>query len=160
MGNKFFCTIVLIILSHNIFASIYYIDASTGNDANTGLTQKNAWKTLDKANNFTFMAGDRILLKGGITFVGSLKLKSLQGKRVFPVIISSYGSGRAIISSGDSAAINSISCEYLMVKNLICNGSGRLNGNKANGVDFRQSPNIVIDSVDVSGYLYSGVQIT
>ncbi len=160
MCTKLFCTIVLIILVHNIFASIYYIDASTGNDANTGLTQKNAWKTFDKANNFPFMAGDRILLKGGITFVGSLKLKSLRGKRVFPVIISSYGSGRAIISSGDSAAINSISCEYLMVKNLICKGSGRLIGNKANGVDFRQSPNVVIDSVDVSGYLYSGVRIT
>src|SRR5215831_11731674 len=41
-----------------------YVDPS-GSDANDGLTQATAWKTVAKVNGSTFAAGDQILFKRG-----------------------------------------------------------------------------------------------
>lgn len=47
----------------------------------------------------------------------------------------------------------------MRVKNLICKGSGRKNGNTSNGVEFNNCVNIVADSIETQGYLKSGLQI-
>lgn len=149
--------ITLLFLTCETFASIYYIDASVGSDYNDGLSPQNAWQTLEQASKGFYQAGDKILLKGGQTFQGSLKLKSVSGQPGLPIVISSFGGGRAIISSGNSLAVWANNCDFMVVKNLTCKGSGRLEGNKTSGVDFLQCKNITIDSIDVSGYLFSGV---
>jgi hypothetical protein len=43
----------------------YYVDASTGNDTNDGLSAGSAWQTLSFVNAQAFLPGDRILLKCG-----------------------------------------------------------------------------------------------
>jgi hypothetical protein len=157
---KFQITIFLItsvLLSFKSLGADYYIDVLNGNDYNDGLSPQKAWQTLAKSNRGDYHAGDKILLKGGQTFNGCLALKSTKGSPGFQIILSSYGGGRAIISSGDSMALFLKNCDFAEIKNLICRGSGRLNGNKASGIDFRGCSNIAIDSIEVSGYHYSGI---
>ncbi len=43
----------------------YYVDATAGNDSNSGLTTALPWKTLSKVNAASFTPGDRIHLKRG-----------------------------------------------------------------------------------------------
>lgn len=158
--SKFILILInLLLLSGNSFGAIYYIDAIAGRDNHNGLSQQSAWQTLEKASKGLYQAGDKILLKEGQTFQGSLKMKSLSGQPGSPIVISSFGGGRAIISSGDSVAVLVGNCDFMVVKNLICKGSGRLKGNKTSGVNFRECKNITIDSTDVSGYLFSGINM-
>jgi hypothetical protein len=137
----------------------YYIDPTNGSDANSGKRINSSWKTLGKAASHKYLAGDQLLLKGGQEFQGSLVFDSIAGSPEKPYVISSYGQGRAIILSGDSAAITFRNSSFVEFKNLTCKGSGRLNGNKTNGFDFISTTNLTIDSVEASGYLFSGIRI-
>ncbi len=74
----------------------YYV-SSTGNDSNNGLSDANAWKTINKVNTITFNPWDKILFKGGNTFIGTIIVKS-SGTASNPITYGSYGTGKAIIS--------------------------------------------------------------
>lgn len=50
---------------------IYYVDATSGNDTNDGLSPGSAWKTVGKVNR-SFSPGDSILFKRGEIFRGQL----------------------------------------------------------------------------------------
>jgi hypothetical protein len=50
--------------------AMYYVDATDGNDANSGLSPRLAWKSLTKVNETTFLAGDKILFKRGTQYTG------------------------------------------------------------------------------------------
>jgi myo-inositol-hexaphosphate 3-phosphohydrolase len=78
----------------------YYLDAVTGSDSNTGTGTTVAWKTLDRATRATFGPGDRLLLRHGQTFVGSLTI-SESGASGSPIIIGTYGVGaRPVVTAG------------------------------------------------------------
>jgi hypothetical protein len=137
----------------------YYLDSIEGNDSNDGSSPGKAWQTLEKAGQGIYLPGDHILLRGGQTFNGSLILECVSGSEGLPVVISSFGTGRATISSGDSAAVSVSRSSFTDVKNLICRGSGRLDGNRASGVDMTHNSNLNIDNIDVAGYLHSGITV-
>ena len=139
--------------------TIYYVDPVNGRDLNTGTSPEKPWETLEKVCQIKLKAGDHILLKAGKAFNGSLKLNSQHGIEKSPIVISSYGKGRAVIESTYSMAIRVENCSYIHCKNLILNGSGRLAGSKTDGLLFRAVHHGMIDSVEVSGYLYSGIHI-
>ncbi|GAB3290287.1 hypothetical protein [Hymenobacter tenuis] len=108
-----------------------------------------------------FQPGDRILFQGGETFTGSLWLQS-GGSETAPIIIGSYGTGSATISSGNSHGFYAPEVGGIELRRLKFVGSGRLtNGNS--GVIFttdiadKRLRHIVLDSLDVSGYLRSGI---
>lgn len=69
---------------------IYYIDSQGGNDANTGHSAYNAWKSLSKINSITFQSGDQILLKSGSIWTGQYTLKG-SGTSASPIIMDIYG---------------------------------------------------------------------
>lgn len=140
--------------------STYYIDSDAGNDLNPGTSPDKAWKTLVKINRTLFHAGDSVLLRAGRTFKGSIRIDSLFGTAQSPVVFSTYGKGKAFINSGDSVALRASGCHFLLVKNIVAKGSGRLNGNNSNGIEFFHVQHGSIDSVEVSGYLWSGIQVT
>ncbi len=73
----------------------YYVDATGGNDANTGLSPDVAWKTLDKVNRSTFGPGDSILFKRGEVFRGQFYLSNAKnnGAAGAPITFDAYGSG-------------------------------------------------------------------
>ncbi len=120
---------------------------------------KNAFKTLAKASSLKLKRGDKILLKAGQIFQGTLQLREAIGTIDFPITISVFGKGKATIQSGDSVALLSVNAAYLIVQNLICKGNGRLAGNNSNGLEFIQTINLTIDRVETTGYLFSGIQI-
>ncbi|MEG0305931.1 MAG: hypothetical protein RR635_09610, partial [Oscillospiraceae bacterium] len=53
----------------------YYVDANSGNDANTGASAKEAWKTLSKLNQTVFNPGDSIYLHADSVWNEQLVLK-------------------------------------------------------------------------------------
>ena len=53
-------------------ATVYYVDAENGSDANDGLSPENAWKSTKKVNTFQFSPGSAVLFKRGQSFRGAL----------------------------------------------------------------------------------------
>lgn len=81
-----------------------YFVSQTGDDSASGLSQAEAWRTLEKVNGHVFMPGDSILFEKGCVWKGQLKLKG-SGSEGRPIVLSSYGKtsdGRPVINIGDA----------------------------------------------------------
>ena len=78
----------------------YYVSAS-GNDDASGLSIRDAWRSIDRVNAFVFQPGDKVLFEGGSTFCGQLKLRG-SGSEDAPCILSAFGEGRPVIDLGDA----------------------------------------------------------
>ena len=72
--------------------TVYYVDATDGNDNNNGKAPETAWKSLDKVNSIEFQPGDKILFEKGETWTGALKPQG-SGVKGAPIVIASYGEG-------------------------------------------------------------------
>jgi len=80
----------------------YYVDATNGDDSNSGTSEDQAWKTLSKIENETFVSGDVIGFKRGEIWNEELNLSSLEG-----VTFTAYGSGNLpIISTLDYPSLS------------------------------------------------------
>lgn len=111
----------------------YYVSA-TGDDKNSGLTPNNAWRSIEKVNSITVKPGDAVLFEGGKTFNGSLKFDSNDANGGSnAVTISSYGTGRATISSGTQHGIDVYNTAGFKISNLIISGTP---GDKNSGIQF------------------------
>ncbi|GBG09202.1 hypothetical protein PAT3040_03842 [Paenibacillus agaridevorans] len=99
----------------------YYVDAVNGDDANSGMSEDSAWKTLDKVNTYTYRPGSNILLKSGGYWIGQLKPKG-SGAAGSPIVIDSYGSGNKPIIDGNGIAnagvVHLVNQEYWEINNL------------------------------------------
>ncbi len=146
-------------LSATALARDYYLSPA-GDDSGPG-TEGQPWKALDRINQLDLEPGDHILLRGGERFAGTLSLNSADsGAAGRPVLITSYGSGRATIDAGNSTGIRFESSSHVVVRNVNCVGSGRKAGNTESGLFLSDADNIEIDRVDVSGFRNSGVQMS
>ena len=82
--------LIFLLLSVTCYSKTYYV-SNTGNDSNSGTSSKQAWKTLDKINNYQFTPGDSILLRRGDKWFGSLNPQSgVEGKYIY---YGAYGEG-------------------------------------------------------------------
>lgn len=79
--------------------TIYYVDATTGNNSDTGQTEELAWETIAKVNGEDFSHGDSILFKRGETWREQLIVPS-SGTDGSPITFGAYGSGEKPIISG------------------------------------------------------------
>ena len=149
--------IFLLLIGCSTPTSIYYVDGQLGNDTNPGTLDK-PFKTIKWINSFQLHPGNSVLFAGGQTFAGTLQFKGFTGTKEQPITIGSYGNGRAIINGENGSSIQASICSWLQVKNLIVTGNGRLKGNTGSGVEFRRTHNCTIDSVEASGFLWSGVK--
>src|SRR5438477_10427752 len=88
-------------LETRLFLSTTYYVSPAGADQNAGTSPAAAWRTVTPIDNRTFKPGDKILFQGGATFSGSVILDPNDaGSSSNPVVISSYGSGRAKLAAG------------------------------------------------------------
>ena len=150
------------VASTRAMATTYYVSPQ-GSDANNGQSPQKAWATLAKANATTFQPGDRLLFEGGKSFAGTLTLDQKDsGTLLKPLLISSYGRGRATVRSGKESALLATNCAGVILKNLNFVGVGDDDGN--DGVVFAvdlasgaKLPLLLIDSVDVSGFTGNGL---
>jgi len=103
----------------------FHLDARLGDNARDGRSPRSAWRTLDKANGFTFKPGDRLLLKRGSRFRGGLALK-LKGAAEKPILIEPYGEGNApfIDAKGHAAGVHLMGSHHVVVRGLEITADG------------------------------------
>lgn len=136
----------------------YYINTS-GKDENSG-NKNNPLKTIAMVNSIKLHAGDSVLFEGGQTFTGTLQINSYEtGLAKKPILIFSNGNGMATIDSGNESAIVIDGAKYIQVRNLRIKGAGRKNGNFSNGVFINKCKNIIIDSLDITGFQKAGLLV-
>jgi len=102
----------------------YYVDSVSGDDSNSGESEEQAWKTLEKVNSFVFSPGDKILFKSGCVFIGQLMPQGSGNAEDGSIIISSYGSGAQPVidangtTENDGAVIRLYNQEYIEISDL------------------------------------------
>lgn len=139
------------------YANNYFVDASNGNDNNTGMVPDAAWKTLGKVNKAPFNPGDSILFKRGEIWNGQLKIQS-EGNEGLYLTIGDYGSGDKpeIINSGSNHGIDLAGKSFIIIKNIkitSATGSGILiTESKTNGI-------IKVESCDIYNCQNDGIAI-
>jgi len=148
--------ILCLLLSIDVYARHYYI-STAGDDSNPG-TEAQPWRSIAKANDTDFQPGDKVLFEGGKTFAGTISLdKNDSGSRDKKIVITSYGTGRAIIDGKNDAGLIAEGCNYLILRDLNFKGSGRKDGNTGSGVHLIDSSGTEVDNVDVSGFRSNGI---
>lgn len=101
----------------------FYVNSLSGNDANDGHSPKTAWKTLERASQVEYVAGDKLLLCSGCTFNGKLELNA-KGTKEKPVVVTYYNAENGesnlpvIDAKGYVAAIRIKNGKYIKVSNL------------------------------------------
>nr|WP_223206250.1 right-handed parallel beta-helix repeat-containing protein [Streptomyces xanthii] len=136
----------------------YYLSPDGDDDA-AGTSPDTAWRTPARADHVGLVPGDRLLLKGGAHFHGALTVGPREaGDPGRPVVIGSYGTGRATLSSSDAPAVSVRNTGGLEIRGLILRGSGSArkhdpgillysdlrNGDRPSGIRIRD--------VDVAGF--------
>ncbi len=134
-----------------------------GDDAARGDSPGAAWRTLDRASAATLVPGDRLLLEGGAHFPGRLLLDSSDaGDPARPVLVGSYGVGRAVIEAPGDGAVVVLDTAGVEVRDLVVVGSGRPG---SAGVRFysdlaadRRLAHGVVERVEASGFV-NGIEV-
>lgn len=140
-----------------------------GDDSNTGLSEKQPWRSIEQVNATQLLQGDSVRFKANQTFVGNLRLaKVKQGQTdEAPVVtIGSYGEGRATIDAGPGAGFIAKNRGGVHLVNLNFVGAGA-SKNIGSGILFINTlprdtklSDIRIHRVDVSGFKHAGVNFT
>lgn len=91
--------LILILSAGKSESKIYYLSES-GNDSNSGLSSRLAWKTIAKLNTMMekFLPGDEILFERGSYFTGQIKITVSGDNNALK--FGAYGDGRNPVISG------------------------------------------------------------
>lgn len=110
-------------------ATDYYLGHSAASQSGTAVTD------ISRLNELSLKPGDRILFEGGDTFSGTIFLgEDDAGTSTNPILITSYGPGRATIQGGTDSAVKIYNTAGVILRNLNLVGSGSAT-NAANGID-------------------------
>jgi len=99
--------ILFILLILQACTNTYYVDGELGNNANSGTSPEKPWKTLEPVNALKLLPGDKILLKAGCEYAGTLAPHG-SGTERSPIIIDSYGEGTKPVIAGNGKTENVI----------------------------------------------------
>lgn len=150
---------------HGAAVGSTYFVSRTGNDGNAGTSRAAPWKTTTRVNHLHVRPGDRILFQGGATFRGILSFgASDAGSSTHPVVVSSYGRGRATLHAGPDTGLSIHNTAGIEISNLNVLGSGRTTNTKSGITLSTDLPrarlrHIRIDRVNVSGFGAAGIDI-
>ena len=93
-------TVLAVMMFHANSQSKTYFVSPTGNDQSSGLSMKDAWKTIERVNQMVFQPGDKLLFKAGGIWHGQLRLQG-SGAPGKPITMSGYGGKeRPVINLG------------------------------------------------------------
>jgi len=113
----------IVAVCQRALGTTYYVSPS-GDDGHSGTSTQAAWRTLDKVNSTGLSPGDKVLLEAGREFSGNLLLTAEDaGTPMQPVVVGSYGSGRARIKAGDGSGVTVLNAGGVLVENLIVLGN-------------------------------------
>jgi hypothetical protein len=159
--SKISIILIFILNVYPVLGTTFYVN-STGNDNNAGTSQKEAWATIGKVNDSSFAPGDIVQYEGNKTFKGPLRLGgNSKGTAAGRLIITSYGTGRAIIDGGSLHAIECNGTDYLTIQNINVTGLGIKTGQQFGGIGVKidNANFVIIDNVEASGFRWAGVEI-
>lgn len=88
--------------SYITLGTTYYV-SSSGSDLNSGRSEQEAWKTLEKVNSMIFSPGDSILFHSGDIWIGQLSPKG-SGDVDNCIYLGSYGEGRKPYIAGNGVS--------------------------------------------------------
>lgn len=138
----------------------YYLNSETGDDSNTGKSPQSAWRSIDRLNRGVLVAGDHVFFQGGQVFTGTITLDKYDGgKEGNPIIIASYGNGRAVVNAGNERALSALETRHATVRNIEFKGQGRKSGNTNPGLYLYECDELHIDSVEVHGFQKAGIDV-
>lgn len=166
MSSSFFIIPYLIVRLYSFSGSstTYYVSPA-GNDEASGTSITTAWKSLDRINKQRLEKGDKVLLKAGSVFQGTILLDEKDGgDPSLPVLISSYGAGKAFIEAGEKGGIIVYNTGGVQIKSLVITGDG-VDKNNASGIEcISEKPSsklsgITIEQCDISGFHDYGILI-
>jgi len=80
----------------------YYADAINGEDSRSGTSPAEAWRSLEKINATVFQPGDRLWLRSGSVWTGTLRPQG-SGAEGRPIVLDRYGAGSAPVIHGGGA---------------------------------------------------------
>ena len=110
----------LYMLSH-LYGATYHIDSIKGDDENNGLSPNSAISTLKKASQLNYKAGDRLLLKRGLVYKGTLYLKGIKLNENNVLTIDAYGDHKNLPVINSAGYIGGITLEessQIKIKNI------------------------------------------
>lgn len=134
----------------------FYVSPN-GDDSADGRSERRPWRTVARANEEDLRPGDRLLLAGGATHHGALRLDPADGGQPErPVIIGSYGTGRARISPDGRDGVAVVNTGGVEVRDLVILGDPVAFHTKSGVSLFADAP----DGVRFSGVTVSNVDVS
>ena len=116
----------------------YYVDGTTGNDQNDGLSLARAWKTIQQSFNAA-QPGSTVVIRGG-TYYEELVV-NVSGKPDHPITFTNYAQEKVMIDGSKIRGNTILSITdrgFLVFKNLVIQNITR---NNARGILVLASPN-------------------
>ena len=126
--KKYYFLILILAGSLNAWgqSKLYFVSPS-GNDNNSGLSIKQAWKTIDKINQILFQPGDKLLLESNGVWYGQMRPQG-SGETGKPICIASYGDGeKPLINIGEAegAAIRLVNQSWWEIRNIAVSSAAK-----------------------------------
>lgn len=102
--------------------AVFYIDPSTGNNANSGLSPTQAWAGFVNITAARMIPGNQFLLRGGQVFTEVIAITTKGGGPRRQLLFGSFGTGRAILNGTGAAvggtAITLTGASYIVFQDL------------------------------------------
>ncbi len=159
--KKTLAPLLILLFAPLCFAADYYVDSINGDDNQSGLSPKTAWKSLHKASNTPLQPGDSLNIKRGTSYHGALTVVGI-GSMEAPIIVQAYGEGEKplIDSRGYYAGVHVKNSRFVTVQdlNITADGGDAIDG-KPNDTRFgvfvdvegnQLFSDIAIQNIDVS----------
>ncbi len=147
-----------------LLSTTYYVSPA-GKDTNPGTPAK-PLATLAAVDKLTLHAGDQVLLAAGRSFAGPLVLTAADGGTdADPIVVGSYGTGRATITAGLGDGIEVLDTAGVDISDLtIIGGGADTNGGAGIQLTNDQAGDTKLDHVhitqiDASGFGLAGVAV-
>jgi hypothetical protein len=132
-GKAILCGLMMMMMlllfssAPHLAAADYFI-RQNGDDAAKGDSTNAAWQTIQRVNRARFQPGDHLRFEAGASFAGNLLLSAEDaGTSNAPVVIGSFGEGRATILAGQQTGITIENAGGVAIENIIVVGAGRTN---------------------------------
>ncbi|GGK12190.1 hypothetical protein GCM10007962_03120 [Yeosuana aromativorans] len=130
--TKFLISFLAVLLQSTVWATDYFVHPSLGNDANTGLSKEQAFKTLSRASTIALQAGDRLFLASNQEYQTGLQLINVSGTKENPIVISTINwditeeetKPATINFKGESYGILIQDCSYIEVSKIALTANG------------------------------------
>ena len=154
--SRLFAGLIFLLAFSPVFSKTYYVNASTGNDSNTGLNISSPFLTIQKALNTASAKGDIVLVSPG-TYIENLVWK-FSGTKNKINILQKNGSGNVYIKSPDAHAQPVL--EITNISNIIIDGfiiSRDMPINNAQGVLVQSSGSAAMKNIEIKNCTFTNI---